>query len=891
MKKELKRCILILGVLSLFLALSFLAIQVSRVNADEAPVASFVYSPSIPTPGEAILFDASSSYAPAGSIVAYTWDFGDGYVASVTTPTITHSYPIDGTYTVQLIVTDNSGLTGVATAVVQVNCVVFFRSCQIYTLIPMSEVEVTAYTNKSGTWEKAPVSSSAFEIMYDNMTQPNLATTSAQRYRNPGYTASILRSNASNIGFDAHQSSWYVYFTFKWREWTAKWPNDTTRVYTYKNGAVEAHDYLPSHGAVWNAASSTYVVQVNDIHGQGVAPTQNHPIIVTLSCPLPPQQYYLTVRTDPTGITTITGQGWYGNGTNAVLTAPTYVNISSNTRYRFNNWDVDGTSQGATNPIIVVMNANHTATAHYVLQYYLVVSSLYDSPVPVSGWFNSGMSITSSVTSPVPGGSGTQYVCTGWSGTGSVPASGATSSVTFTITQGSNITWNWKTQYYLSVSSVYGVTGGQGWYDSGGTSFATVTPLTVAGPSGTQYVFTQWSGGASGTTSPSNAIAMNGPKTANANWKTQYYLTVVTNPSGVDSPSGAGWYDPGTNATISTDAFVDIVPGSSRYRFNGWTTPDMTEISDPTRSPTNVSMDAAKTVTANYVAQYKVTFDQTGVGSDFTTTIVTIDLVNYNRTQLSVTFWLDNATSHDFAFQSPLVVTVSGKQYVWTSTAGMSTSQSGTLTVYSSGSVTGNYKTQYYFASSSPYNSPTPANGWFDDGASITASVASSVPGPTGTQYTCTGWTGTGIVPGSGTGSSVSFTIAQSTSIAWDWKTQYYLMIRTDPAGISFPSGSGWYDESASVTITAPTVPGYTFQYWDVDGASQGTGVPTITVPMGPPHTAIAHYQGSPSPPPSTVGGYSISLAKRPPLSYFGVYAALIVASVLTLAIRKRKRK
>jgi hypothetical protein len=452
---------------------------------------------------------------------------------------------------------------------------------------------------------------------------------------------------------------------------------------------------------------------------------------------------------------------------------------------------------------------------------------------------------------------------------------------------------NWKTQYYLSVSSAYGAAGGQGWYDSGGTAFATVTPLTVAGPSGTQYVFTQWSGGASGTTSPSNAIAMNGPKTANANWKTQYYLTVVTNPSGVDSPSGAGWYDPGTNATISTDAYVDIVHGSSRYRFNGWTTPDMTEISDPTRSPTNVSMDAAKTVTANYVAQYKVTFDQTGVGSDFTTTIVTIDLVNYNRTQLSVTFWLDNATSHDFAFQSPLVVTVNGKQYVWTSTAGMSTSQSGTLTVYSSGNVTGNYKTQYYFASSSPYNSPTPVNGWFDDGASITASVASSVPGPTGTQYTCTGWTGTGIVPDSGTGSSVSFRIAQSTSIAWDWKTQYYLMVRTDPAGISFPSGSGWYDESASVTITAPTVPGYTFQYWDVDGASQGTGVLTITVPMGPPHTATAHYQGSPSPPPSpsTVGGYSISLAKRPPLSYFGVYAALIAASVLTLTIRKRKRK
>ena len=45
-------------------------------------------------------------------------------------------------------------------------------------------------------------------------------------------------------------------------------------------------------------------------------------------------------------------------------------------------------------------------------------------------------------------------------------------------------------------------------------------------PIGTQYVFTGWSGDASGSSSPSNPIIMNGPKTATANWKTQYYLTV-----------------------------------------------------------------------------------------------------------------------------------------------------------------------------------------------------------------------------------------------------------------------------------------------------------------------------------------------------------------------------
>ena len=75
-----------------------------------------------------------------------------------------------------------------------------------------------------------------------------------------------------------------------------------------------------------------------------------------------------------------------------------------------------------------------------------------------------------------------------------------------------------------------------------------------------------------------------------------------------------------------------------------------------------------------------------------------------------------------------------------------------------------------------------------------------------------------------------------------NWKTQYYLTVRTDPPGITTIPGEGWYDSSQSVQLTAPTVSGYTFQYWDVDGASQGSGVTTITVVMDAPKTATAHY-------------------------------------------------
>ncbi|MEM4701758.1 MAG: immunoglobulin domain-containing protein, partial [Candidatus Bathyarchaeia archaeon] len=71
---------------------------------------------------------------------------------------------------------------------------------------------------------------------------------------------------------------------------------------------------------------------------------------------------------------------------------------------------------------------------------------------------------------------------------------------------------------------------------------------------------------------------------------------------------------------------------------------------------------------------------------------------------------------------------------------------------------------------------------------------------------------------------------------------QHYLTVRTDPPGIVAIPGEGWYNSMETVQLTAPTVSGYTFQYWDVDGASQGAGVSTITVTMDAPHMATAHY-------------------------------------------------
>jgi hypothetical protein len=344
------------------------------------------------------------------------------------------------------------------------------------------------------------------------------------------------------------------------------------------------------------------------------------------------------------------------------------------------------------------------------------------------------------------------------------------------------------------------------------------------------------------STDQSGSITVTISGNVTGNYETQYYLTLATSPPGVDSPSGAGWYYADTHAIVSADAFVDIVPGASRYRFNGWTTDDMPEITNPMVSPTTVLMDKGKTVTANYVTQYNVTFAQSGVGPDFAGTVVEIDGVNYTVGTLPHSFWWDKDSGHAFAFKSPLEVAANTKRYVWTGTSGLSTLQNGSIAVTASGSVTGSYKTQYYLTVTSARDNPTPISGYFDAGTSITASVTSPWPGPADTRYLCTGWTGTGSVPASGTTTSTTFTITQPSSITWNWKTQYYLTVRTDPSGIATVSGEGWYNETTSAMLVAPPVTSYQFVYWDVDGISQGNGTNPIAVTMNAPHTATAHY-------------------------------------------------
>jgi outer membrane protein assembly factor BamB len=91
---------------------------------NQNPYANFTWTPTTPSSGHIVTFDASSSYDPDGVIIRYQWDWdNDGIYENVSThPTMTHTWENPGEYPVNLQVTDNeNGVGGITKTIVVQN--------------------------------------------------------------------------------------------------------------------------------------------------------------------------------------------------------------------------------------------------------------------------------------------------------------------------------------------------------------------------------------------------------------------------------------------------------------------------------------------------------------------------------------------------------------------------------------------------------------------------------------------------------------------------------------------------------------------------------------------------------------------------------------------------
>jgi hypothetical protein len=222
--------------------------------------------------------------------------------------------------------------------------------------------------------------------------------------------------------------------------------------------------------------------------------------------------------------------GWYDAGSIIQISASP-PSVIEGERHTWLGWTGTGSESysGMDNPASITMNEPITETAAWRHEYYLTVISIHGLPIPTSDWFVAGTEIAASVTSQSPGPNGTRYVCTGWTGTGSVPSSGTTTFTNFTINEPSSITWNWKTQYYLTMSTNLGtVSPSDGWYDEGSIVLISAEPPQIV--EGKGYAWYGWTGiGAgsySGLDNPAN-ITVNSPITETACWKILPELTIL----------------------------------------------------------------------------------------------------------------------------------------------------------------------------------------------------------------------------------------------------------------------------------------------------------------------------------------------------------------------------
>jgi hypothetical protein len=159
-------------------------------------------------------------------------------------------------------------------------------------------------------------------------------------------------------------------------------------------------------------------------------------------------------------------------------------------------------------------------------------------------------------------------------------------------------------------------------------------------------------------------------------------------------------------------------------------------------------------VTAEYKAQYEVTLQTSGLGSDFNGDSVTLDGVDYRVYDgHSVGVWIDAGSTISYLWSSPISSTTSGKRYVVTS------AQSGSITVNRPKTLTGSYKTQYRLTmrvnpDGAGATNPSVGDHWHDSGTTITISAYPA------SGYRFEGWSGSG--PGSYTGTSNPATITMN---------------------------------------------------------------------------------------------------------------------------------
>jgi PKD repeat protein len=91
-----------------------------NIVPSQSPLVDFTFSPLLPGVYEQVVFDASGTVVRGGSIIAYSWNLGNGTIINVADPVMLQTYQTAGNFTVTLNATNTAGYWGIMSKLVQV---------------------------------------------------------------------------------------------------------------------------------------------------------------------------------------------------------------------------------------------------------------------------------------------------------------------------------------------------------------------------------------------------------------------------------------------------------------------------------------------------------------------------------------------------------------------------------------------------------------------------------------------------------------------------------------------------------------------------------------------------------------------------------------------------
>jgi hypothetical protein len=419
------------------------------------------------------------------------------------------------------------------------------------------------------------------------------------------------------------------------------------------------------------------------------------------------------------------------------------------------------------------------------------------------------------------------------------------------------------------------------WYWDGGTAHACLDIGYKWVMYGEQWFFDYWTGDASGSNfACSDDILMDGPKTAQAVWYVQYYLewhSYEWNDGiyvGPGTYSGANWYNESLTIPLSAPQ-IGHSGGNWRYLFDHW---DKDGVFYSTDQNINVHMDAPHNMSAHYIGQDYITFNDYISGSSCVSTL---------------SGWYNWSTTYTFTPPAGAPIPAgAGIQFrwAWWDENGVYFSPNLTIQYHVKGpaTLTARYQTQYYVKldmnpplgtiveiKGSDIIGPAPIEGWFDSGSTIyflVPDVAELVPGDHMWKFdTDVGkaWWLNGVYWGPGGWWNASWRFAgygplnQPINVTANYKKYYYVEWDTDPTGLGW-KGSAWYPEGIMTTGYTTFPPGsvgtLVFKRLYDNDIPQPVGVNLIWLDGGSlnqSHTVIAEYVNKTSfyivsPPPFT---------------------------------------